>query len=421
MRLKTRFSLIGVGIVLFLIATPLLVLYARGFKFDFNTRQIVKTGALVVKTEPTKADVFLNDKKQADPTPSTIRFLLPGDYTVRVEKSDYQPWTKRFSLRSQLVTWAAADRDTITLFYDQIKLSKSWNVLQASISKLGDEIVFLDENQKASSINTVSGDVTSLGGIAKNLLAQIGPGTSVVWQNSSQVFELFQSRSKWGLTDKQITQIQKAETNGNHSVALVGTDLLSLDNASPVVLAKSVNTFTLDGNNLWYTQGLQLKQLNLNTDATQIISSSVPASVTSQLIRGNNQIYAILDQNLYVLNDSFEKIYGPVNSANFDPISKQLMFTNSNEIWLYDSSNKTTQLILRSSSEIKNPSLNWATGYIFFLNENKIKAIEVDGRDHRNIYTITDDIGIGSSFAVSADGKTLYTFNNSLINQYEIR
>ena len=125
MRLKTRFSLIGVGIVLFLIATPLLVLYARGFKFDFNTRQIVKTGALVVKTEPTKADVFLNDKKQADPTPSTIRFLLPGDYTVRVEKSDYQPWTKRFSLRSQLVTWAAADRDTITLFYDRIKLSKS--------------------------------------------------------------------------------------------------------------------------------------------------------------------------------------------------------------------------------------------------------------------------------------------------------
>src|SRR4051812_17133957 len=102
MKLRNRLGLVLFGIIIFLVATPFLVLYARGFQFDWTTHQFLKTGALVVRTEPTKATVFLNDTKQDSVTPINIRFLSAGDYNVRVEKDGYFPWTKRLSVKTQL-------------------------------------------------------------------------------------------------------------------------------------------------------------------------------------------------------------------------------------------------------------------------------------------------------------------------------
>ena len=133
MTYKLRFSLIGFGVVLFLIATPFLVLFARGFTFDWHSHRIVKTGTMVVKTDPTGAVVYLDSHKQASTTPTNIRFLAPKDYDVRIEKDGYQAWTKRLSVRPQLVTWANDNRDVITLFFSQPKLEQTWSAKDFTI------------------------------------------------------------------------------------------------------------------------------------------------------------------------------------------------------------------------------------------------------------------------------------------------
>src|SRR3989338_5461590 len=96
-RLRNRFLLVGSGVVVFVLITPILVLYARGFKVDWENKSIVKTGALVIRSEPDKAQIYLDDKKLDQTTPTNLRFLVPNDYNFRIEKEGYQSWTKRLN------------------------------------------------------------------------------------------------------------------------------------------------------------------------------------------------------------------------------------------------------------------------------------------------------------------------------------
>jgi hypothetical protein len=342
MRLTHRFSLIGIGIIIFVIITPLLVFYARGFVFDVSNWHIVKTGALVVKTIPTKAEVYLDDKLQSALTPSSIRFLIPGDYNVRLEKTGYQSWTKRLNIRSQLVTWANTNREEIMLFFKQPQLQNSW-------------------------------------------------ATQKIWDDAPKIAEF----------------------------------LAGLDKIAPLVIEsppdlpeKNITVFTKDGDTLWYILGNKLKRFNYSTSKTEIINPDVPVFITGQIIRSDNQVYIILDGKLFVLNDTFEQIYGNVEHAYWDTKSRQMVLSNNNEIVIYNPGSKKTELILRSSSQVQNPLLNMETGYMFYQNEGKIKAIELDGQDHRNVYTIAD---AGENFTLDNDGRSLYIIGEKEIREYLIR
>ena len=55
---------------------------------------------------------------------------------------------------------------------------------------------------------------------------------------------------------------------------------------------------------------------------------------------------------------------------------------------------------------------------VFFENENKIKAIELDFRDHRNVYTIAPAL---EGFFLAKDGKHLFVFDEAKILEYLIR
>src|SRR3989338_6386565 len=417
MTLKARFGLIVLGVILFLAVTPVLVLYARGFKVDFHNRQIVKTGTLVVKTEPNKATIFLNDQKQASLTPSNVRFLIPDNYDVRIEKDDYQTWTKRLSVKSQLVTWANHNRDFITLFLQLPKLKQIWETDLVRVSKTHDEIVF-SSNEQVHSINVNNNNLTELGGLASVWLTYLPTKTIVDWQNSAQVYQRLVEQTLPVLSDKQISQIRRVETNGTHVLLQLDTDLYSLDNLSPALLANNVLAFTLTSEDVWYIQAETLKLFNFAANNPATIAENVPKTTSGKIIRSDNQVYLILDQGLYVLNEKLEKIYDNVSNAAWDKTSDQLLLANANEILLYDPDKKNTNLILRSTTPISNPTLNTETGYVFFQSEGLIKAIELDGRDHRNIYEITESIG---DFVLSEDGQTLYTFNNVEIKQYTIR
>src|SRR3989344_1915064 len=119
MRLRNRLLLIALGMVIFAIVTPALVLFARGYKYDFEENKIVKTGVLVVRTRPDQASVFLDDKLQPSTTPLNLRFLPPKDYLVRVEKDGYKPWSKRLPVKAEFVSWANLNREFLTLFFQK--------------------------------------------------------------------------------------------------------------------------------------------------------------------------------------------------------------------------------------------------------------------------------------------------------------
>ena len=416
MKLRNRFLLVGLGIVIFLIVTPVLILYARGFQIDWKTKTFVKTGALVVKTEPTKAEIFLNDQKQDSVTPANIRFLHEGDYNLRVEKESYQSWTKRLSIKSQLVTWANFNRDYITLFLKQPSLTQTWPLLDATISRTEDEIIYLTADDiRVIEVNTAEDRLLSK---IQSLNSIFHKNTELKWKNAKQVNDLFASTSKWNLTPTQTAKNNHMEVGNDHIIALIDTSLYSLQSGNAVLLDQEVSGFTLDGDDVWYIRKNELKHYNFSTNNYEVVFSTLPLNSRSKIVRTENQIYVIIGGILYVLNDKLEKIYSPVAEAIWYSNSNQLLFTNNNEIYTYNPNEKNSTLVLRSISPIKNSVINMQTGYIFYQNEGKIKAIELDDRDHRNIFTITDD---ADDFALSNDGKKLYTVSKTEIKYYLIR
>ncbi|MBI3952553.1 MAG: PEGA domain-containing protein [Candidatus Doudnabacteria bacterium] len=308
MRLRNRFLLVGLGVLLFVLLTPALILFAGGFKFDFSTFKIIKTGSLVVRSEPSRAEIFIDSEKKRS-TPAVIRFLTPNDYTITISKNNYQSWTKRLAIRSQLVTWANLNRDFITLF------------------------------------------------MATPILQKKSPA-----QTSNQ-------------EDQDITAWQIIEN--------------------------------------------RLVRVNPNDQGQQVVIDNLPSHETSKIILGGNYLFLLLDSTLYKLNDGLEQIYQPVVDANWDKPSDKLVLFNNNEILLYDPiSSSSPDLVLRSISPISAAKLNWFTGYVFFQNEGKIKAIELDGRDHRNTYTIVDAM---DDFELDEKGKILQVFDQKEVKEYQIR
>src|SRR3990167_2692883 len=115
---RRRRILFWIMVAIFLVVTPLVVGYARGYRFDFDLRKVTQVGGIAVETEPSDALVFLDGKYTEDDTPTFIRSLLPQHfYHVRVERAGYLPWEKTLEVAAREVAVAR----NIILFRSELK------------------------------------------------------------------------------------------------------------------------------------------------------------------------------------------------------------------------------------------------------------------------------------------------------------
>lgn len=92
--------LIFYGLVLvFIFIAPATILYATGYSFDWEKRQLVKTGAFYFKSLPKGAQIFINGELK-DTTPAFIDRLLPHQYLIEISKDGFWPWKKNLSIQS---------------------------------------------------------------------------------------------------------------------------------------------------------------------------------------------------------------------------------------------------------------------------------------------------------------------------------
>ena len=113
---KTRTKLFLLFIAIFFIITPAIAFYAAGYKINLtwpiNLKHIIiKTGMIIIETDPTNAKITLNGKTQEKllnkyfsndknyiKTPAKIKNLLPGDYDIKLEIDGYWPWHKKLKI-----------------------------------------------------------------------------------------------------------------------------------------------------------------------------------------------------------------------------------------------------------------------------------------------------------------------------------
>jgi hypothetical protein len=100
--IKIRLIIISITI-LFVVSVGLFVsFYARGYRFSFKSLRFEPKGILVIKTDPTGAQVIINgDLKGASDTNFS---LTPGNYDLALKKEGFIAWSKRINIEKEVVT-----------------------------------------------------------------------------------------------------------------------------------------------------------------------------------------------------------------------------------------------------------------------------------------------------------------------------
>lgn len=93
---------IGVALLV-LIAGIVAIFWARGFKPNFKEGTIDRTGLIVATSTPTGAQVYLDDRLTSA-TNTSIAFLEPKTYRVKIEKEGFTTWEKDIQVQADLAT-----------------------------------------------------------------------------------------------------------------------------------------------------------------------------------------------------------------------------------------------------------------------------------------------------------------------------
>lgn len=134
---KLRAILFYLSVVIFFLGLPFILSFALGYKFNPRTYRFVKTGLIVLKTQPQGAGVYIDKKLLHERTPLTIGELLPGKYHLKVELEKHYPWAAEVNV----------DAGQVTRFDKIILFPVRPNVKQLNKAKISDFWVDKDKGR----------------------------------------------------------------------------------------------------------------------------------------------------------------------------------------------------------------------------------------------------------------------------------
>lgn len=92
-------------LAIYLTSAPVAILYALGYMWaPGSERGLVKSGLIALSSTPDDAAVFLGPSRYTRRTPTVIRDLLPGDYTVRLSRPGAEDLALNVRVNSERAT-----------------------------------------------------------------------------------------------------------------------------------------------------------------------------------------------------------------------------------------------------------------------------------------------------------------------------
>jgi len=432
---KIRYSLIAVGFVFFLIAAPLIVLYVRGVSYDFKTKNFVKTGILAVQSSPSDAEVFLDGKlklkKQGD-----IRFLLPAEYQVSLKKDGYFDWTKRLTIQAGQVTWASPSFGNINLF---LKNPPSKNIADGVTDFYGQNgnfIYLVPGTLTVSSLNNPDSRYiyplpTNIDAIAaeddsgKNFALT----DSLTASDSAPTLLIFNRDSGKSIDISPMfaamPKIQFGSNGGFYALSQGSLYSIDLQNKTKTALFSGVSDFYFQGGSLYFTQKKgQTETLLASQDPfsdSQVLLAGLPQFAEANLfVTFEKEVLLLGDGRLYLVNSGARNIADNVSAFSFNPADSVLSVIHSGELDYYDPAAANLDFVTRSSEPLANPRILTGVGNAFYLQGNKLMAIELDARDSQNQYQLYQGADI-KKFFVDDAGKNVLVLDGGALKSLVIR
>ncbi len=439
MKKRIKLALTISGAVVFLLLASTMVLYSRGYRFDFSQKKLVKTGAIFVYSEPRQAQVSINGKKEKRTSlvfgSTLIENLLPRSYRVTVQKADYKNWEKNLEVREGAVTsaknvilvpeletqlldknikdiWVGPGAELI-FFQKQNSENESWSLNILNLEK--ESITTLVNNrtapldlektiwlmdQKKILLKTEEEiyflPLDAFSDELENILPALPEDTSLLPQ-AEPVF--FAPQNPDLLYFK--TSLEQKETS-----------LLSINLADQKekVIIENFESLSFHGRDIyWIDQQGNLNKSDLNGN-NQLLPFLLPSlEQDPQLMIFDSEIFILSDRTLYQLDReemAFKEIEAGVRAWSLSPDRTKMALWNKNEIKvLFIKEHRVQPLysrgeiafLARFSGEIKQVFW-WNNSYLVLSEqtstdqdskpETKIKVIEIDNRDKAQAWEI---------------------------------
>ncbi len=439
-------------ILLFLIVTPLVVFFAKGYRFDKLGKIFVYSGSITIKTSPQNVDIYLNGKKKSKKIINvinnsyTINGIKPGKYLLKCKKPGYTSWEKNIQVHSGISTefWNIVllpeeDQDLQTYTTEPIK--------QFFLSpRENEEIVFFSEKENEQEIYLLdikNNKQQKIFSTSEYTFIDAEKEENIEWSTDNKRI-LIPFLDKKENKNYVIAKIKKDETkdalnlhklfNKNENekknfkqvrwmfdrtdeLVILTTDhkLYYFDLSTPenkILLDEQVSSFDFAGNRIYYSQlpnnfiwEIKNNDINTKKQITHKAIDSNPDLFNKLIVYDEYRIALINDKKeLFVFNEekekgevAVEKIYDNVQGIQLSDDGKKLLFWTDNEIWVLMLRKWEVQplrqkgekiLITRFSQPIKN--IQWMNNYenIIFSVDSYIKSAEIDLRDHVNVINV---------------------------------
>lgn len=452
-----------VFVLLFLVTTPLAVLYSQGYRFDQYKNIFIHSGSVTIKSTPSSVNVYLDGELQ--PTRSldiinnsiTINGLRPGNYDVKVTADNYSTWGKNIEVHSGLSTefWnvlltsksltskelagEGAERYFPSPFGKKIALvKKDGNKMEIWSLLMSTNVPALIYSAGNAEFSKNIHDNIEWNSDEKTMLvpfeAESGKDFAIV--DSEQKTEPMLLSQMSGLAEKNHARWSPdsqqelyflAKTSDEESTSLYRVDLdtRKTDLISPDVAAYDLSSsalYVVRKNNIIYKTDLEGKNEE-QLIFTPIDFSEAPGDI--RIISYDDKRQAVIseDGEFFVHNDGetgeiLKKIKDGVQGVQFSNDGKKLLFWTNNDIgamflreWDVQPRREENEIqqVVRFSVPIKN--IFWYRDYehVFFSTQGTVKIIELDSRDHRivdNVFKYNSD-----NFTSSYDtGNGIYYF-----------
>ncbi|MDA3815059.1 MAG: PEGA domain-containing protein [Patescibacteria group bacterium] len=390
-------------IFLFFIIAPIIVFFAKGYRFDMESGIFVYSGSITIKSVPRDIQVFLNDKKRNGGKISyingsyTMNGVRPGKYILRCEKEGYSSWEKNIEVHSGISTefW------NVILFPNE-KKQKSLPHTDKEVKQFflsprdNQEIVFFSEEENKNLVYLLD---------AKN--------NNIEKIYETDEFDFLPPSEKenieWSSDNKQIF-IPLRDKNGNKNYVIAGIKGEKIENTLNLNdFFKNTNTKTTETDtetNDGDDNDDDLPKIENNQDS---LGENVSFKKVRWMFNKNDELVVLTtDQKLYYLdlNNPEKKILIDEQVSSFDFAGNRIYYTQfpNNIVWeikdnkietkrqitsqSFPSEKETDFMELTVYDEYRIVIRNESNGNIFIFNEEKEKNEILTKKVNENIQGI---------------------------------